>query len=239
MGNSGIGVPLPELAAYCREAAAEGAVLLKNEGHMLPVKKDETVSIFGRSQIEYYRSGTGSGGAVNVPYVKNILDGIKENNAFPVNEELVETYKEWLKEHPFDNGGGGWAAEPWHQEEMEITDEIARRAAEKSEKAIFLIGRTAGEDKDYEDTEGSYLLTKREKENLRIVTKYFDEVAVLLNVSNIIDMSWTKDAAYQDHIKAIFYIWQGGMEGANAVADLLSESDTIRKTDGYDCGETF
>ena len=60
-----------------------------------------------------------------------------------------------------------WAAEPWHQEEMEITDEIARRAAEKSEKAIFLIGRTAGEDKDYEDTEGSYLLTKREKENLR------------------------------------------------------------------------
>ena len=222
MGNSGIGVPLPELAAYCREAAAEGAVLLKNEGHMLPVKKDETVSIFGRSQIEYYRSGTGSGGAVNVPYVKNILDGIKENNAFPVNEELVETYKEWLKEHPFDNGGGGWAAEPWHQEEMEITDEIARRAAEKSEKAIFLIGRTAGEDKDYEDTEGSYLLTKREKENLRIVTKYFDEVAVLLNVSNIIDMSWTKDAAYQDHIKAILYIWQGGMEGANAVADLLS-----------------
>lgn len=222
MGNSGIGVPLPELAAYCREAAAEGAVLLKNEGHMLPIKKDETVSIFGRSQIEYYRSGTGSGGAVNVPYVKNILDGIKENNAFPVNEELVETYKEWLKEHPFDNGGGGWAAEPWHQEEMEITDEIARCAAEKSEKAIFLFGRTAGEDKDYEDTEGSYLLTKREKENLRIVTKYFNEVAVLLNVSNIIDMSWTKDAAYQDHIKAILYIWQGGMEGANAVADLLS-----------------
>lgn len=222
MGNSGIGVPLPELAAYCREAAAEGAVLLKNEGHMLPVKKDETVSIFGRSQIEYYRSGTGSGGAVNVPYVKNILDGIKENNAFPVNEELVETYQEWLKEHPFDNGGGGWAAEPWHQEEMEITEEIACRAAEKSKKAVFLIGRTAGEDKDYEDTEGSYLLTKREKENLRVVTKYFNEVAVLLNVSNIIDMSWTKDAAYQDHIKAILYIWQGGMEGANAVADLLS-----------------
>ena len=72
MSNSGIGVPLPELAVYCREAAAEGAVLLKNEGHMLPIEKNETVSIFGRSQIEYYRSGTGSGGAVNVPYVKNI-----------------------------------------------------------------------------------------------------------------------------------------------------------------------
>lgn len=222
MGKSGIGVPLPELAAYCREAAAEGAVLLKNEGHMLPIGKEETVSIFGRSQFEYYRSGTGSGGAVNVPYVINILDAIRENQTFLLNEELVETYCEWLKEHPFDNGGGGWAAEPWHQEEMEITDEIAVRAAEKSKKAIFLIGRTAGEDKDYENTEGSYLLTQQEKENLRVVTKYFDQVAVLLNVSNIIDMSWVKDAAYQDHIRAILYIWQGGMEGANAVADLLS-----------------
>ena len=162
-----------------REMAAEGLVLLKNDNKAMPLKQGETVSVFGRMQNHYYKSGTGSGGAVNVPYVKNILDGIKENNVFPVNEELVEIYKEWLKEHPFDNGGGGWAAEPWHQAEMEITDEIARRAAEKSEKAIFLIGRTAGEDKDYEDTEGSYLLTKREKENLRIVTKYFDEVAVL------------------------------------------------------------
>ena len=103
---------------------------------MLPVKKDETVSIFGRSQIEYYRSGTGSGRAVNVPYVKNILDGIKENNVFPVNEELVEIYKEWLKEHPFDNGGGGWAAEPWHQAEMEITDG-SHAAQQKSLKKLF------------------------------------------------------------------------------------------------------
>lgn len=122
---------------------------------------------------------------------------------------------------------------------MEITDEIARRAAEKSEKAIFLIGRTAGEDKDYEDTEGSYLLTKREKENLRIVTKYFDEVAVLLNVSNIIDMSWTKDAAYQDHIKAIFYIWRVVWRQRRRCRSVIGQSDTIRKTDGYDCGETF
>lgn len=83
MGNSGIGVPLPELAAYCREAAAEGAVLLKNEGHMLPIKKDETVSIFGRSQIEYYRSGTGSGGAVNVPYVKKYFRRNQRKQCFP------------------------------------------------------------------------------------------------------------------------------------------------------------
>ena len=101
----------------CRAAAAEGAVLLKNEGDMLPLKKEEIVSVFGRCQFETYRSGTGSGGAVNVPYAVSIYEGMKESGSFSMNEELAEVYREWLTEHPFDNGGGGWAAEPWHQTE--------------------------------------------------------------------------------------------------------------------------
>ena len=95
-------------------------------------------------------------------------------------------------------------------------------ARKKSDKALFIIGRTAGEDKDYADEEGSYRLTAQELENLRVVTEQFDQVAVLLNVSNIIDMSWVSDPVYQDHIRSIFYIWQGGIEGSHAVADLLS-----------------
>ena len=39
MSMSTIGVPLEGFGAYCRAAAAEGAVLLKNEGHMFPLKK--------------------------------------------------------------------------------------------------------------------------------------------------------------------------------------------------------
>ena len=59
-----IGVPLEGFAQLCREAAAQGAVLLKNEDHTLPVTDGECVSVFGRIQKDYYRSGTGSGGAV-------------------------------------------------------------------------------------------------------------------------------------------------------------------------------
>lgn len=70
--------------------------------------------------IDYYRSGTGSGGAVNVEYTTNILDGF-ENSNLNFNKTIVEDYKEWLKDHPFDNGGGGWACEPWFQKDMEIT----------------------------------------------------------------------------------------------------------------------
>ena len=69
------------------------------------------VSVFGRCQFETYRSGTGSGGAVNVPYAVNIYDGMRESGSFTLNEELADIYRAWLKDHPFDNGGGGWAAE--------------------------------------------------------------------------------------------------------------------------------
>ena len=58
MSMSTIGVPLEGFGVYCRAAAAEGAVLLKNEGHMFPLKKEEMVSVFGRCQFETYRSGS-------------------------------------------------------------------------------------------------------------------------------------------------------------------------------------
>lgn len=222
MGKSMIGVPLPGFAEKCRGVAAEGAVLLKNEEKVLPLGGGEKISIFGRSQIEYYRSGTGSGGAVNVEYVSNILDALKANDSVEVNTEVADAYQEWLKSNPFDNGGGGWAAEPWNQKEMPISLSFAQKAAEKSGKALFIVGRTAGEDKDNVDAQGGYRLTDEEMENLRAVCSAFKQVIVLLNVANIIDMSWMKDPAVVPSLKAVVYIWQGGMEGGNGVADVLT-----------------
>jgi beta-glucosidase len=221
MNRQKLGIPLKGFAEFSRKVSAEGAVLLKNQGQNLPIKEGECVSIFGRIQINYYRSGTGSGGSVNVAYTTNLLDGLRNKNKIVVNEDLAAVYEKWLEENPFDNGGGGWAAEPWHQKEMPLTDEVVSRAREKSGKAIVVIGRTAGEDKDNADAEGSYQLASDEKEMLRMVTKYFEKVAVVLNVSNIIDMSWVNDEAYSNHIKSVIYAWQGGMEGGNAAADIL------------------
>lgn len=242
------GNPLPGFGAYCRKAAAEGAVLLKNENHTLPLKKDEMISVFGRCQFDTYRSGTGSGGAVNVPYAVNIMEGMRGSGDFTINEEVVKIYEEWLQENPFDNGGGVWAGEPWNQKEMVISEEVAKTAAAKSKKALYIIGRTAGEDKDYANEAGSYLLTEEELENLSVLTSCFDQVAVLMNVSNIIDMSWVNDPAYKGHITAVLYIWQGGMETGNAVADVLSGkvspsgklTDTIAKAlSDYPAADNF
>ena len=242
------GTVIPELAECSRKAAAEGAVLLKNEDHILPFINRECVSVFGRIQLDFYRSGTGSGGAVNAPYTKNLVDGFRENPDLCINEELVSVYENWRQTHPADDGGGVWAGEPWNQKDMDLTEEIVRTARGKSEKAVYVIGRTAGEDKDNTPEEGGYCLTAQEKQNLELITTFFENTVVLLNVANIIDMTWVEEERYHGHIKAVLYCWQGGQIGGLAAADVLSGkvnpsgklTDTIAKTiDDYPSSPNF
>ncbi|WP_151737680.1 glycoside hydrolase family 3 C-terminal domain-containing protein [Paenibacillus tengchongensis] len=222
MNTDKIGIPLEGFAEFSRKVAAEGAVLLKNDGQVLPLRNHESVAIFGRTQVNYYRSGTGSGGSVHVAYTTNLLDGLRSKANIAVNEELAAVYEEWIKDNPFDNGGGGWAAEPWHQKEMPLTDELVAKARSKSAKAIVVIGRTAGEDQDNANEPGSYQLTDDELAMLKQVTAHFEQTVVVLNVSNIIDMSWLNDDSYVHPIAAVIYAWHGGMEGGNAIADVLA-----------------
>ena len=65
-------------ARTARQAAAEGAVLLRNEQGVLPLRAGETLSVFGRSQFHYYKSGMGSGGLVNARYTVSIPQALKE-----------------------------------------------------------------------------------------------------------------------------------------------------------------
>ena len=55
---------LDKYADVARRAVAEGQILLKNEKNVLPIQTGSTVSVFGRIQLSYYKSGTGSGGMV-------------------------------------------------------------------------------------------------------------------------------------------------------------------------------
>lgn len=206
-----------EYAKTAREAVSEGCVLLRNEDCALPIRKGETVSVFGRSQLNYYKSGTGSGGMVNTPYVVSIMDALDEEGSITVNPVLRKVYEDWVEEHPFDIGKG-WANEPWCQEEMELSEEVVKAAADQSDLALIILGRTAGEDKDNSATEGSYLLTQKENDMIAAVCKEFDRVAVILNVGNVIDMQFVEDYKPQ----AVMYVWQGGMEGGHGVVDVLT-----------------
>ncbi len=195
---------------------SEGIVMLKNENNALPLDADKEVAVFGRIQFHYYKSGTGSGGMVNVTKVVNILDGLIDNGV-KVNEKLLGTYRKWDKENPFDLGEG-WGGEPWSQKEMPLDEGLVKETAKSCETAIVIIGRTAGEEQDNRLEAGSYLLSDDEIEMLTVVRKHFKKVVLLLNVGNIIDMTHINRIAPD----AVLYVWQGGMTGGKGTADVLT-----------------
>ena len=211
---------LRQYAKKAREAAAEGVVMLRNEGDVLPLAEGEKIALFGRSQFNYYKSGTGSGGLVNASYVTGIREAL-ESGSFVLNRTVKAAYEEWLKDHPYDKGVG-WAGEPWYQEEMPIAEELVRAARRESDTAIVIIGRTAGEDQDNKAEAGSYLLTEAEERMLKTVCGVFERTVVLLNVGNIIDMKWVETC----RPAAVLYVWQGGQEGGNGVLDVLDGTVT-------------
>ena len=204
---------MPELA---RQAAAEGAVLLKND-NVLPLKEGTTVSLFGRTYKDYFFVGYGSGGDVIRPYNIDIAEGIENCDKLNLNYTLHNIYTEWREKNPVSHGY--WAHWPLRYWEMPLSDETVKNASANSDVAVVTIGRSSGEDRDCDLENGSYFLHDEEIEMLDLVTSYFEKVVVLLNVGNIIDMSWVKH--YGDKIGAVMYVWQGGMESGNAVADLL------------------
>ncbi len=205
-----------DVAATCRAVAADGAVLLKNEGGVLPLKSGSRVALFGRIQTDYYKSGTGSGGLVNVSHVPSVLEALRNEPSLTVDEELAQVYADWIAENPFDNGHG-WGTEPWCQVEMPIDAETVWAAAARNDVAVVLLGRTAGESVDSADVPGSYRLSEAEDALIAKVYAAFTNVVVLLNVGNIVDLGFVERYG----VSAVMYLWQGGMYGALSAADLL------------------
>ncbi|MBE6817113.1 MAG: beta-glucosidase [Ruminococcaceae bacterium] len=215
-GHEGSGIITDEMKRLSRQAAAEGAVLIKNDG-TLPLQKGTVVSLFSRTQLDWFFVGYGSGGDVNCPCKVNLADGIRNCEDLVLNEKLAAIYEEWVRENPANHGV--WAKWPYSQKEMPIDIITLQSAKNGSDTAVVSIGRAAGEDRDSAFENGCYLLSNGEIEMLDIVTENFSKVVVLLNTGGIMDMSWVKK--YGDKIGAVMYVFQGGMESGNAVADLL------------------
>ena len=191
-------------------------MLLENEGQTLPLRDGERVAVFGRMAFHYYKSGLGSGGLVNTRYVVGILDALKECEGVYLDEELMGIYEDWIMENPYDEGQG-WGRVPWCQKEMDVTEEMLN-CARRNDVSLVVIGRTAGEDQDNNAKAGSYCLTETEEDMIRRVCEVSERTVVVLNVGNIIDMSWVEKYRPQ----AVLYVWQGGQEGGNGVADVLT-----------------
>jgi len=208
----------PGMQELARKSAAEGCVLLKNNG-VLPLKKDKAVSVFGRCQVDTFYVGYGSGGNVHPPKKVSFLEGLRSCEGISLNETVSKVYEDWChRKENIADPGSEWGKWPYYYPEMPLEEALVEKAAKESEIALIFIGRAAGEERENFLGEGSYYLTEEEKRMLTLVTAHFEDTVVVLNCGNIIDMAWTLEY----NISALLMAWLPGMEAGNALADVLS-----------------
>ncbi|MDE7310978.1 MAG: glycoside hydrolase family 3 C-terminal domain-containing protein, partial [Eubacterium sp.] len=223
----------PAHLELARRAGREGIVLLKNEREILPVKEGQKIALFGKGVFDYVKGGGGSGD-VTVSHVWNLYDGlVKREHPAKVYEPLAQFYKENVLEQYAAGAVPGMTVEP------EIPAELLEGAKQEAGLALIVISRFSGEGWDrksvlYEGAfpsevaqaelnkrifeNGDYCLTNSEQAMVDAVCANFDAVAVVLNVGGMVDTSWF---VHNSKIQAAALIWQGGMEGALAAADIL------------------
>ena len=213
-------------AAITRQSAAEGIVLLKNNG-TLPWKGGiKTVALFGENSYDFLSGGTGSG-CVHPPYVVDMLQGL-ENAGINSSAKLTEIYRKYVEFAKVKFQAERHPAK-WYQMEMfgqQKYPEIAispiaiNNEVDAADAAIVTIGRQAGEGVD-RDIDTEFNLIPEEKNLIIDVCNAFHAagkpVIVIINSGSVIEtVSWS---AYPD---AILCAWQPGMEGGNSIADLLT-----------------
>ena len=225
----------PEHIALSRRTAQEGAVLLKNNGNLLPLAPDARVALFGKGSFDYVKGGGGSGD-VTVAYVKNLYDGLKEEG-ISLYEPLSDFYRDYVERRYEAGDVPGLMAEP------ALPQSLVDSARGNADVAVIVLSRFSGEGWDREPVfyqepdypwpdelnmprkakdifpKGDYYLTGEEQRMVNQVCAAFDKVAMVLNAGGVVDVSWFRE---DDRISSALLAWQGGMEGGAAIAALLT-----------------
>ena len=210
-------------AAITRQSSAEGMVLLKNDNNTLPIKDLKTVALFGVNSYDFLSGGLGSG-AVNVPYVVDMVQGLK-NIGVKTTTALTDIYEKYI---PFakaklkaDKNPEMWFLDQGKPklDEIEISDRLIQHELPSADAAIITIARQAGEGMDRDISE--FNLSAKERNMVNRVSDLFHAagkpVIVIINSGSSIET-----ASWSNRVDAILVAWQPGEEGGNSVADVLT-----------------
>ncbi len=208
-------------AQLSREAAAEGMILLKNNG-VLPITTGSSVALMGNNGYELIAGGTGSG-EVTKMYTVPLSDGLF-HAGFATNPEIYTTYTKYLEEETIKHPKKSMFEELMNPSqpigEYLLSTDLIAKVANTNDHAIISIGRNAGEGADRK-VDGNYNLTETEKALIKNVADAFHaknkKVIVVLNIAGPIEMT-----SWRDNVDAILLAWQPGLEGGNAITDVLS-----------------
>lgn len=207
--------------------AAEGMVLLKNEG-VLPLKTSAPAGLFGGGAVRTVKGGTGSGDVNNRENI-SVYRGLKEAGVPITSEEWLIDYEKryedarnvWKEkvlkdaekmENPFD----AYALNPFSMPEgRSISEEDVKGAL----TALYVISRISGEGKDRSRTEGDYYLSRQEREDILFLNRQNMPIVLILNVGAPVELTDILQEA--ENIKGILLISLPGQEGGHAAANVL------------------
>ncbi|MFC4322394.1 beta-glucosidase [Litchfieldia salsa] len=218
---------LEEHAQVARKVASEGMVLLKNDEKTLPLDKNAKIGLFGNTQIETIKGGTGSG-IVQAKYTVSIAEGL-EKQGFKLHQGLLSSYKAYVlslrqlpeyKSKPGPLGIEFGLVTPRIPEKPIPSNEL-QDVVKDTDSGIITIGRISGEFEDRENEKGDFLLTNEEQSMIETVSEAYHQagkkVTVVLNIGGPIEV-----ASWREKVDSILLAWQPGQEAGHAVADILS-----------------
>ncbi len=239
--------------ALAEDVEEGGAVLLKNQDGVLPLKNSK-VNVFGwtGSDKGFIPQGTGSGTGSRNDLV-TFLGGLKEAE-IEYNEELANAYAAlpWARIE-----GGSFVIEATTEElydkyygvteapESFYTDALMNNAKAYSDTAIVVLGRILGEGNDYshkqyvnrgddDETRKLQSISALEEYMLKKVTDNFKNVIIVTNTTNPMELGFADD----EKIDAVIHMGTPGTRGAIGLANLLkgkvSPSGRLSDTWAYD-----
>lgn len=210
-------------AGISRTTAEEGMVLLKNSASALPFNKSTNkIALYGINGYELIAGGTGSGD-VNKAYAVSLSQGLS-NARYTVDADIKNMYTNYLSEEHIKHPKKGFFEEFMNPTppitEFAAGDDIIGKKAAETDIAVIAIGRNAGEGRDRK-LEDDYNLSDTEKTLIKNVADAYHaqnkKVVVVLNIGGVIEV-----ASWRDNVDGILLAWQPGMEGGNAITNLLS-----------------
>lgn len=212
----------PDLKAHAqvtRNSAAEGVVLLENNGVLPFAENVKHVAVYGIGSYDPIAGGTGSGN-VNRAYTVSLIEGLR-NNGLIVDENVLRTYSSYIKDAKAEIAKverEWWQAVPRPTEIVPAADALLT-ASQANDIAVITLQRQAGEGTDRAATD--FYISDVEKQLVEQVTTAFHKAGkkavVVLNMGGVMETSSWKNIP-----DAVLLPWQCGQEYGNSVADILA-----------------
>lgn len=222
-------------AQLSKEAAEEGMVLLENENQALPLAQGSKAALFGTGSYGTIKGGTGSGDVYN-RYTISVYDAL--TSTYNISNmawwsEYMTTFEQKKAQAAeekqnndyviYQKGSFGGADSFLAIDQALTQSDMDKAKAGGVTTAFYTVSRVSGEGADRTIGKGDYELSEVEYNNIKLIAKNFDKCVVLLNVGGVVD---TKFFSEIEGVDGLVLMSQAGMEGGNALADILTGKTT-------------